>query len=284
MFRKLIPVILIPMLALSACDLHVSLPVVITPGANVTDEINVPLPSDAAQVTHLTLSFGAGTLNLSPGASTLVSGTATYNVTDFKPTVTATGSNVRIDQGDYHFTGITDWSRIKNEWDLSLGSAPMDLTIKAGAYRAEYEFGGLSLTDLTIEDGAAEVKIAFSSPNPVEMSTLRYSTGASNVSLTGLANANFSMLDLKCGAGNYTLDFSGELRRDASVTIDTGMSNMTMVIPDGLPVQITVDGGLSNVTYGSGWTHTGSKYVHTGSGPQLTIMIDMGAGNLTLTH
>ena len=45
------------------------------------------------------------------------------------------------------------------------------------------------------------------------MSILRYETGASTVKLNGLANANFGTLIFSGGAGDYTLDFSGDLQR-----------------------------------------------------------------------
>jgi hypothetical protein len=231
----------------------------------------------------LSLAFGAGTLKVHPGSSALVSGTATYNVADFKPTVKTNGSNVRIEQGDWNLTGIPDFADIKNDWDLSLGTSPMNMALEAGAYHAEYEFGGLALNNLTIKDGASESKLNFASPNAVEMSLLRYDTGASNVSMTGLANANFASLEFNSGAGNYTLDFSGTLKRAGSVHITSGVSNMTLVIPQGIPVQLTLQ-GISNVTHESGWTENGSVYTQSGTGPQLTFVVSIGAGNLTITH
>ena len=89
----------------------------------------------------------------------------------------------------------------------------MDLTIAAGAYEGNLELGGLALKSLTVKDGASHVDLSFPEPNQTEMSILRYETGASDVKLTGLANANFSTLTFSGGAGNYTLDFSGELQR-----------------------------------------------------------------------
>ncbi len=230
------------------------------------------------------MKFGAGILKLNSDAIALVSGTATYNVSDFKPTVTVNASSVSIVQGNWRLTGIPDISNIKNEWDLALGSIPLALTIEAGAYHAEYELGGLALINLSISDGAADSRLNFASPNLTEMSLLSYSTGASNVSLIGLGNANFASLEFNSGAGNYTLDFSGQFQRNASVHIGTGVSNMTLVIPSGIPVQITVDGALSNVTYGSGWTKNGNIYSQAGTGPQVTIAVEIGAGNLTLTR
>ena len=97
MFRKILPTLLVLTLALTACDLHISLPVTQKAGPTVTDTINVPLPVDSTQSVALSLKFGAGILKLVPGSSTLVSGTATYNVTDFKPTVTVAGSTVSIE-------------------------------------------------------------------------------------------------------------------------------------------------------------------------------------------
>ena len=41
----------------------------------------------------------------------------------------------------------------------------MDLTINAGAYQGDFQFGGLSLTGLTVKDGAASVDLDFNKPN-----------------------------------------------------------------------------------------------------------------------
>jgi hypothetical protein len=284
MFRKFPTIILALALILTACNFHISLPVTQKVGPVIVDELSVPLPTDATQTANLRLDFGAGILKLHPGADTLVSGTATYNISDFKPVVTINGSSVRIEQGNWKVTGIPDFSNIKNEWDLSLSNLPLDLTVEAGAYQAEYDLGGLALTNLTISDGAADSRLDFASPNLTEMSLLTYTTGASNVSLTGLGNANFASLEFNSGAGNYTLDFSGQLQRNGSVHIGTGVSNMTLIIPSGFPVQITVEGGLSNVTHDSNWDKNGNVYTQPGTGPELTFVIEIGAGNLTITR
>ncbi len=283
MFRKMLPVVLVLSLATIACGFNVSLPInTITPGPLVTDQIEVPSTGTASA--DLSLAFGAGTLKVHPGATGLVSGTAQYNIPDFKPVVTVNGSAVRIEQGNWKLTGIPNLSGIKNEWDLSLGNQPLALSIEAGGYHAEYQFGGLALTNLTVKDGASDVKMTFDSPNPADLALLSYGTGASNVNLTGLGNANFASLSFKSGAGNYTLDFTGALKRDGSVNIETGISNMTLVIPTGIPAQLTVTGGLSNVSYDSGWSKNGNVYTQNGSGPKLTILATVGAGNLTLTR
>jgi hypothetical protein len=116
------------------------------------------------------------------------------------------------------------------------------------------------------------------------MSILRYETGASTVKLIGLANANFSTLNFSGGAGDYTLDFSGDLQRSATATIEAGLCNMILVIPEGVHAAVTVEGGAANVNYGPGWSQSGDAYTQDGEGPTLTILVSIGAGNLTLTR
>jgi hypothetical protein len=116
------------------------------------------------------------------------------------------------------------------------------------------------------------------------MNLLHYETGASQVALKGLANANFSILKFTGGAGNYSLDFSGDLQHDATASINTGLGNLTIIIPEGLKVQLTIDGNLANINIGSNWGKIGNTYTQDGSGPMLTIAVDVGATNLIVTN
>jgi hypothetical protein len=282
MNHKILSAILILALASMACGFTIDIPRRPTPGPEITEEITVA--ASGTEETRLTISFGAGTLKLSPGAGDqLVSGTATYNIEDLKPVVKEEEGDIRIRQGDYEFTEIPSFDGIKNDWDLQLGTTPMDLVIEAGAYDATYEFGGLSLSSLTVKDGAADVNLSFDAPNESEMSVLRYETGASKVELKGLANANFNTLVFQGGAGEFTLDFSGELQRDATITINSGFSNIILLIPENVNAKVTMESGLTNVSAGSSWDKQGNRYTQSGDGPTLTFVVEMGAGNITLT-
>lgn len=272
----------IALLALTALACGINVPKPPTPSPEVTDDITVKYP-DTDEV-NLKIEFGAGELTLAPGASTLVDGTATYNYDELKPEVVTDEGNIKVRVGDGKLDILPTLNNLINEWDLKLGSEPMNLSIKAGAYDAKLELGGLALKQLNIEDGASNVELNFSEPNPEEMSLFTYESGASDVKITGLANANFSLFDFSAGAGDYTLDFSGELQRDASVKIESGLSNLIIVVPEGVDAEVRVEGGLSNVNTTSGWERSGDSYRQTGEGPTLTFVIEMGAGNLTLTQ
>ncbi|MFN8384335.1 MAG: toast rack family protein [Anaerolineales bacterium] len=281
MFRKLFIFIAILALATLACGFNINVPQKAQPVPEVVDDINVDYPS--TDETNLKLSFGAGDLLLNPGTSQLVEGTATYNYKELKPEVITDSGNVEIKMGNVGVNVIPSLEDLKNEWDFKLGDKPMNLTVESGAYNGTFELGGLSLNNLTIKDGAATVELAFSKPNQTEMSVFSYSTGASDVKMKGLANANFSIFDFSAGAGDYTLDFSGDLKRDASIKVESGLSNVIIVVPEGVNATVTVESGVSNVSAGSGWSQSGNIYKQNGEGPTLTFVVEMGAGNLTLT-
>ncbi len=225
-------------------------------------------------------------MTLNPGAEeALVSGDATYNVPDFKPTVNEQEGQVEITQGDLNLEGFPKFSQdIKNKWDLKLGTAPINLRIKAGAYEGTFELGGLNIHELDISDGAANVNLSFKEANAGEMGTFHYNTGASNVELTGLANANFDTLTFKSGAGSYKLDFTGDLKRDATINIDSGISSVVIVVPEGVSAKVIFEGGLSNVDASHSWDKNGDEYIQEGEGPMLTFYVKMGAGNLELRN
>jgi hypothetical protein len=279
---KIILAILVLALASMACGFSIDLPERPKAGPEVEESITVADPK--SDETRLTLSFGAGKLTLSPDpqGENLVEGTALYNVEDLQPKIQKNGGSIEIRQGD--FKSLPLFEDMKNEWDLKLNDTPLDLTVEAGAYEGNLELGGLALHSLTVQDGASHVDLSFTEPNQTEMSVLRYQTGASDVKLTGLANANFSTLMFSGGAGNYTLDFSGELQRDAVVTVESGLGILSLIIPEDVDAIVTVESTAVNINHGSGWKQNGQEYTQSGSDFTLTIVVKMAAGNLVITH
>ncbi len=268
-----------------ACGITINVPVDrIVTGEKQTESIAVPLPQES-QVT-LSLSFGAGELTLNPGATqNLVEGSATYNVADFKPRITSQPGKVSLESGKLEISGIPKMEdEVMNIWDLKLADIPMNLVIMAGAYHGRFELGGLSLYSLEITDGAADVQLSFSTPNQVAMDTLRYTTGASTVRLSGLLNANFASMIFRGGAGDYTLDFSGSIQRDAVVVIESGMSHVVIIVPPDVSAKVVITGGLTQVTSLGEWEKRAEGYFLDGSGAQLLITVDMGAGSLELRN
>jgi hypothetical protein len=265
-----------------ACSVDLGIPRLET-GPTETLTIAEPLPEDVEAV-NLTINMAAGELDLTGGAEGVLAGEIRYNVVDWEPKLENDGDRVTLTQGDGDTSiGLpTSGSQIINEWTLQLGDIPYELELNAGAYEGSLDLSGVPLRRLEVHDGASSAEVVFDSLNPEEMSELRYETGASSVEVRGLGNSNAAEVVFSGGAGTYTLDFSGDLQRDMDVTVKAGVSTVRIRVPEGTAVEVSVDGGLNDVDTEGDWSRSGDTYSLSGSGPTISINVDMGVGSLTL--
>lgn len=278
---KSLKLLLLLLLAASmlACTLSVNVPEIRT---GVTETKNINENGTAGDnPLRVSIQMGAGSLNIAPGATSSIEGTIDYNVLDWEPKITNSGNLIEISQSNTNSVGVPS-GQIVNRWDLQLGSKPMELSISTGANEGNFDLSGLSLTRLSISDGASKSNVVFSKPNPVVMEKLEYHTGASEVKLNGLGFAHLRNLEFSGGAGSYRIDFSGQLIDDMNVKVSAGMSDVTLVIPTGTHAIVTINGGLSNINPTGTWSINGNSYETGNGGPTITINVDMAVGNLSL--
>ena len=270
------------LLASLACTINIGVPRTQTTETQ-TFTVNEPAPEGTGPA-EVSINMGAGTLNIAGSGEGLIQGTIKYNVKDWKPSITTAGRKVTLQQGSTKGISGFPSSDVVNDWVLQLtDQLPLALTINAGAYQGELDLSGLRLQSLAINDGASKSSVVFKEVNPEKMETFTYKTGASQVKLEGLALANFSEMSFESGAGDYTLDFTGgKLSQAADVQIKTGVSNVTIRVPAAMNVKVHNLGAVSNVDTQGTWTVESSTYTASGAGPQLTINIGMGVGNLEL--
>ncbi len=253
-------------------------------GATQTVVLEEPLAS--AAVTDVELIMGAGTLKVAPGAIGLISGTIRCNVEDWLPEIKR--NDTRLVIGQKSRDAVSDAvSSTVNNWDVKLGRSPMRLTVVAGAYEGSLDLSGLTLQGLSVEDGAAKSQIRFSSANPGQMERLRYKTGASTVSLLGLANANFKSMEFTGGAGTYSLDFSGQLRTKATARVVVGSGTVRIQVPADTAAIVKVSGSRAAIDLQGEWvtkgtTHSTPALDLVKDGKILTIELEMGTGTATL--
>jgi len=248
--------------------------------AGPTETLDISEPA-TQELTRMTISMGAGRLEINGGAAGLVEGSIQYNVPEWKPTVNHQGNELSITQGTNVGNKLPP-ENITNDWNLKLGQSPIDLTINAGAYDSQLDLSGVALTNLAINDGAANGKVVFNSPNPEIMQHLSYKTGASAIKLTGLGNANFSEMNFSGGAGDYTLDYSGKLSREGHVTISSGASQVNVIIPKDMNCVVTLTGSINDVASTGEWSASGNTYTHQGQGPILYITASLSVGSLKI--
>ncbi|HWQ04574.1 MAG TPA: toast rack family protein [Longilinea sp.] len=280
--RLLTTMLVIAILAVTslACSITFNLPDKVNTTTTQTLNLSEDVPANG-QTSKVRLEMGAGELEISGGATKLIEGSIRYNVEKWLPTINRDSNQVEIVQGIEGSVNLPG-NDVINQWNIKLGNFPIDLQVQAGAYKGTLDLSGIPITNLRVSDGASQATVKFDTLNPTKMERLTYKTGASQVDLEGLGNANTGEIVFDGGAGSYTLDLSGDLQQDLSVTLKAGLSNVRINVPENANIKVIVGGGLSNVSVGGIWTTNGDTYQRSGSGPAITVNIEMGLGNLEL--
>lgn len=246
-----------------------------------TAALEVDYP-DTEETLQVVLSFGAAKFFADARGEKLVEGTVRYNVVGLKPEISVRGARVEIKQ-----TSNVNPVGMINEWDVHFGrEKPLRLEVNAGAYDGDWDLGGVPLRELVVNQGASRSSFDFSAPNPEEMTQLTFRTGAASLELRHLANAGFRTMSFDGGASSYTLDFGGKLMRDAAVKVTTGVSDLTIVIPEDMPAQVRVKKSVTGMQVDREFSQRGDTYVtpawDQSAGPRLIIEIMVGLGNINL--
>lgn len=246
--------------------------------------ISEPFPGDNFE-TQLVFKMTGGRFFITPDAEGLVNGSIKYNVEPWAPEFIRRDHYFEIRQvNPFRITGFPIGD-VENTWELGLTTAlPLDLTIEGGASENNFDLSGLNLTNLKITQGASDTTVRFDAPNPGVIEDFSFTTGASSARIIGLGNANFQSMTMSAGAGNYTLDFTGNLLRDSVVDVKAGVSNFTIVIPSGMSAVVMNKGTVSNVNTQGTWLVTDQSYTTLNEGFTLTINLDLSVGNVNLIH
>jgi hypothetical protein len=279
MKKSILIIVMILVISSLACSVNINVPRVET-GPVQTIDFNQEAPENNEQG-NLYVSMGGGRLEINGNSDKWVTGNVEYNIPMWKPEVNQRNDTLELTQETKDNFGLPN-NKVINDWVIQIGDVPTDLNIKAGAYQGALDFSGIPLTNLEIADGASQADITFDQLNPVVMQNFSYKTGASQISMFGLSNANFEEMRFDGGAGSYTLDFSGDLQRDTDINVNFGLGDVKIIIPKGVPANVIVDGGLNNVELTGTWNIDGKDYNVNGTGPKLSFHVKMGLGNLQL--
>lgn len=289
MRNGLIILLALSLLALPAMACTITLPSVKVEVGELREEsVQVPLGDATAADVHIT--FGAGELRVRPGVEEgLMEANFAYNVDKLKPVVNEDRRGDRLDVSlrlDAEGLSFSFGDETHNEWDIRLSDrVPMSLDLDLGAARGRLDLGGLRLTEAHIKVGAADVEIEWDEPNPELLDLLEVDSGAASLKMRKLGNAHFDQMNFTGGAGNFDLDFSGDWQESARVSVNAGLSNLTLILPSDVGVKVdTGDKALANVN-AEGFRRQGAAWVNNAYGEkdlELIITVDIGLGNLTL--
>jgi hypothetical protein len=161
--------------------------------------------------------------------------------------------------------GVRVVSRGQLRQAASLSFSPrvdLDLDLSLGAVDADLELGGLRLSDLDLKTGASQTTIRFSRPNSMRCRRASFSAGAAEVTVLGLGNSRCEEIAFEGGIGKVLLDFGGASTSSARVTVKMAVGGITLRLPRGAGVRITMDKFLSSFEP-AGLVRRGDEFVST---------------------
>jgi hypothetical protein len=209
------------------------------------------------------IQMGAGTLDVSGGASELLEASFIYNVAELDPR--ATYANGRLEVKDTGVEGghrfIFDLDEFRNDWDLKLSEdVPMEMKIELGAGPSNLALGALALSRLNIAGGAGEVDLDLKGSQALRQ------------------------LDFDLGAGRVTIDLTGEWQHDLDARIRSGLGDFNLRLPGDVGLRINVEAGVGKID-ARGLTRDGNIYTNEAFGSSdVTLRIDIegGVGRINL--
>ena len=145
-----------------------------------------------------------------------------------------------------------DFDDLENNWDIVLSDKfEISINLDIGACVADFDFGGIRLTDLDIDVGAASGVIDFSEPNKSRLREINIDAGASSLEMHNLGNANFEYFEFSGGIGSYDFDFRGKYSGESKINIEIGLGAAEIILPRGVPVRVETEGGnwLSSIDF-----------------------------------
>lgn len=100
-----------------------------------------------------------------------------------------------------------------------------------------------------------------------------------------LGGGRLDDLDFEAGAGNVTIDLTGDWESDLDGRIEGGLGEINLTLPANVGVRVEVERGLGDVNAPDLQAQGDNVYVNTDYGEApvtVDLMIEQGAGDVTL--
>lgn len=131
-----------------------------------------------------------------------------------------------------------------NIWKVLLtDDIPYNLHMSYGIGTAYLDLAGLSIKNLYVKTGSADVNIDYlsSMPNAIIMDTMAIKVDLGNVAVRQINHANVRNILAEVGFGNMLLDLAEPLEEPCRVNASVGAGSLEILIPrDKIPILIRV--------------------------------------------
>jgi len=121
-----------------------------------------------------------------------------------------------------------------NTWKVILTEdVPYNLDLTYGIGTAFIDLAGLSVANLKVKTGSADVNIGYltSMPNNIDMDTMAIKVDLGNVNVRQINLANVHHISAEVGFGNMLLDLTEPLADGCKVQASVGAGSMEILIP-----------------------------------------------------
>lgn len=139
---------------------------------------------------------------------------------------------------------FTETKPEENIWKVLLTEdVPYNLNLSYGIGTAYLDLAGLSVKNLFVKTGSADVNIDYlsSMPNPVIMDTMAINVDLGNVVVRQINHANVQNILAEVGFGNMLLDLSEPLDEPCRINASVGAGSLEIFIPKNkIPIIIRV--------------------------------------------
>ncbi len=238
--RKVVCFACIPLvLLISGCDLEERIPAEMS-------SINQSQPLGKEKSLHADIRFDIGSLEIT-GQKTpaIYSMDLEYDKASYQPEVRydTVGDEGKLvfKLESTHKIGIRSEHQT-NRLRLNLGeSVPLKLDVNTGVGDARLSLTGLKVERLELESGVGGSKISVYEPNPIACDFIKIKNGVGSMDAVGLGNLNFRELEFEGGVGGASLDFTGQWKQNANVSIQVGVGGVTARMPREVGVRVEAE-------------------------------------------
>jgi hypothetical protein len=247
-------------------------------------------PVGGERIVHATIEFGAGAVHVGPAAGTdLYRMQLRYDADRNAPVhrYDARTGILRLGLQGNGGAGLRVTSRAqlaqRANFDFS-PTVPMALEANLGSSDAMLDLGGMTIVSLVVRGGASRSTVTFATPNLGECSRADFTLGASELDVTGLANAGCTEIRVDGGVGKAELSFDGTWRRDLTASVSLAMGGLTLRIPRGTGVRLVASRFLASLD-ADGFTRAGDTWTTPGfdqAARKLTVTLNASAAGVTV--
>jgi hypothetical protein len=165
-------------------------------------------------------------------------------------------------------------------------SVPINLDVNAGVGDARLSLSGMKLSRFNFVAGVGSAKISAYEPNPIPCETIRLKNGVGSIEAVGLGNLNFRSFDFEGGVGGADLDFTGDWKQDASISIKVGMGGVNLRMPREVGVRVEAEKNFMSGLHLEGFNQHDSYYYsenYDRSSIRISVHVATGIGGLKVT-